>query len=184
MARDITGALDDVLNSGVVQPLLAAELIAPSGPLRLFAGIGTLSFGGKTFKGSELLRVDRIREQVATRKQGASFGFAGVDPEIIAMVDNERLEDSPITVWFGALDANLQPVPDPAVVGGYKVDVPETIDDTTSVTLTVSTYALFEDLNKAPELVWDDESHQAAHLMDVGDCDEARLSQLSYSDAA
>ncbi|MCG8354317.1 MAG: hypothetical protein MI920_01975 [Kiloniellales bacterium] len=175
MPRALEPELDAALQSGHFQPLLAVALHAPSGVLRLFAGMGQIPFGGHVYSGTELGRIARLSEQTAARRQGIEVGLVGVRPEVLDIMDQERLEDSLVEMFFGAVNDNMQVVGTPVLIRRDRVDVPQSVEGADSLSVTLSTYGAAHDINRQPDLFWDDESFQARH---PGDTFFARLKDL------
>lgn len=132
--------------------LLIVKAEFDSGDVRLWSGIGNLTFGGEVYTGAAgVMQVNLPGETAAVRAAGGTIVLNGVDPAVLALADTEDYQGRPITVWLGARDSTgaVIPDPDPAFVGIMDVISPEASGASARVTVSVENRSAL--LDKAVE---------------------------------
>src|SRR5690242_9981491 len=82
---------------------LLAEIEHPSGTARFWTGIGPLAWNGNTFTGSSTLgTVTPIKRTTDLVIQELNFQLAGVDPAIVATLDDD-VRNRAGRVWLACL---------------------------------------------------------------------------------
>lgn len=100
--RDLSSAVSENLEDGVVYPFFAIELLFDNGPLRLWTGVGTLVFGGESWTGSgNLLSVSSIEETTELAVRGATIGLSGVPSEVISLALQSAYQGRVCNIYFG-----------------------------------------------------------------------------------
>ena len=160
--KNLAAPLESAVRSGHILPLWFFEGLFGSGPLRLWNGLRARDWDGKTWSRSGgLIQLGRMTETTETRRTRLSFRLAGLDPEINRIIRNERYQGRSLNIWFGAehpTSGEILDTPHQTYAGFF--DQFEVTDARASVTVTGTAFGLFDDLNKAPGHVWDDETHQ------------------------
>jgi hypothetical protein len=100
--RDISGAIQNNLEDGVVYPFFALELQFDSGPLRLWTGVGTLVFEGVSYTGTgNLLDVSSIEETTEIAVRGATITLSGMPSEVISLALQSPYQGRVCKIYFG-----------------------------------------------------------------------------------
>jgi hypothetical protein len=139
MSRDITSGLNTELTSSVLRPVLFYEGEFSSGFLRLWSGIGTMTWDSKDWTGAGyLLGLSPIEETGDVRASGMSISLSGMPSSLIATALSEARQGKPGKVWVGALDATGAVVADPNLHFWGRLDVPAIDEQGDTCTITVT----------------------------------------------
>lgn len=103
MSRDISTAILNSLDDDVIKPFFAVELLFDgSKVLRLWTGLGTLSYEGNDWAGAgSLLSVSTVEETSDLGVRGAVLSMSGVPTEIIALALTEPYQGRICNLYFG-----------------------------------------------------------------------------------
>lgn len=102
MSRDLTSAILDRLEDGVVYPFFAVELLFDTGALYLWTGIGDLVYGGTTYTGTgNLLNISDVEETVEIAARGATLTLNGIPTEVLSLALTEPYQGRQCKIYFG-----------------------------------------------------------------------------------
>lgn len=168
--RALSPRLIEAVRSRTVCPVLLFELAHPSGPLRLWTGLGTLQWDGKAWVGAgNLVKCTPVEETTEIQVARATFVMAA--PELSA--EAYAAIATPVTrlparSWKAFLDADGAVIDAVLRWRGY-ADAPVINDDesgqrTVSITVDGAVY----NLTKPIGTVLSDEEQQARYPGDTG----------------
>jgi len=139
MARDITSALNTEFNTDSINPFFAVLLDFEGDPIRLWTGLGTISFGGVSYVGGgNLLQVSPVEETGEIKATGATIGLSGIPSDLISAALNENYQSRDATVFFGALDNNSAVIADPYVIFKGFMDIMSIAEDSETATMSLT----------------------------------------------
>ena len=103
MSRDISAAISSALDDDVIKPFFAVELLFDGNKvLRLWTGIGTLSYEGNDWAGAGvLLNISTVEETSDLGVRGAVLSMSGVPSSVIALALTEPYQGRVANVYFG-----------------------------------------------------------------------------------
>lgn len=103
MSRDIPSYIVDALNDDVVYPFYAVELkFDGDRVLRMWTGVGTLSFQGNNWVGTGLLlNIDTVEETTEIAAKGARITLSGVPSETVSLALGEPYQGRVCNIYFG-----------------------------------------------------------------------------------
>jgi hypothetical protein len=105
--RDITPAMLAALTATNVQPAILAEMLFDSATLRLWSGIGTLTWNGNDFLGGgNLLSISEIQESQGLEANGLTATMTGIPSNLIGTVLLENQRGRPFRLYLGAVSVN------------------------------------------------------------------------------
>jgi hypothetical protein len=120
MSRDIPAQLLGNLSDNVVHPFFAIELNFDSGSLRLWTGVGTLTYEGQDYVGTgTLLAISSIEETSEIAVRGATLTLSGVPSEVISLALTSPYQGRVCNIYFGTKDKTLNTVSLTSVFSGY-----------------------------------------------------------------
>lgn len=161
MSRDLTTALEAEVVAARLAPVLFVEAEFDSGFLRLWSGVGEISWDGKTWTGAGgVLGFAPPDETMDHRAAGATITLQGITSDVLATVLGEAVQGKPVKAWLGALDASGAIIADPYQWLDGELDVPaiEDAGETCTISVTVEN-RLQMLLERAPERRFNAESH-------------------------
>lgn len=115
--RDITSAMQTALEANLVRPVVFVECDFDSGAVDLWNGVGSLSYGGKTYIGAgNLLSIDPISESTDLSAKGTRVSLSGLDSSLVTIAKDEDYQGRELTIKLGAMDENNDVIADPVIM--------------------------------------------------------------------
>ena len=101
--RDLTPQVIDSLDDDVFYPFFAVELLFDGDQtLRLWTGVGTLTFEGQEWYGTgSMLQVDSVEETTEIAAKGASLTLSGVPQEVLSLALTQPYQGRKANIYFG-----------------------------------------------------------------------------------
>ncbi len=115
MIRDTTTEFNSELTATSIQPVLLSEVYffdsgnPPSNetPIRLWSGIGDLSWDSKTWQGvGDLLKVEPSAETEEITPSSIRLTLGGIKSSFISLALNSTRQGKRVNVWFGFIDSS------------------------------------------------------------------------------
>lgn len=107
MARNLTPEMESATTAETVVPVVLVEALFDSGAVRMFSGIGELSFNSQTYLGAgNLLGVGGVQETQELRATGIDITVSGIPSEMLSLALSEPYQGRICRVYLGALDTN------------------------------------------------------------------------------
>lgn len=169
MSRDLTVAAAAAIAAGTVRPVLfyAGEFAA--GTVRLWTGVGTITWDGQSWTGAgNLLGMSSIQETTQIRAAGLSVSLSGVSSALISLALTDAQQGADGKVWLGFLDATGAVIADPALAFQGRLDVPEIVDGGETCSITISYESRLIDLERARERRYTSEDQRIDYPDDRG----------------
>jgi hypothetical protein len=114
MSRGLTTAMVTASKAHEVRPAFAVFLDLASGPIRLWTGHGTYTWGGNAFSGVGTLgQVSPIQESKSVVANGITLALNGVPSDMIALALTEKYRGRKVYVWLWLFDASNALIADP-----------------------------------------------------------------------
>lgn len=102
--RNISPDLATEYSSQSVHPIIFAELFFDSVTIRVWSGLGTITWNGEQYTGlGGLIDVSPLEETQQLQAKGISCTLSGVPSTNVAMALTERCRGRPFRMWLGAL---------------------------------------------------------------------------------
>ena len=163
MSRTITPAFATALADQSLRPVIFFEGQFATGWVRLWSGLGEVSWNGQTWAGAGSL--DETGEVVAG---GTAISLSGAPLDLVQMAIAEARQGLPGRIWLGLLAENGSIIADPVQAFSGRLDVPEIKDDAESCTITISYESRLIDLTVARTWRYTHESQQVLYPGDLG----------------
>lgn len=161
MSRDLTTALETEVTAGTLRPVLFIEAEFDAGFLRLWSGLGEISWDGKTWTGAGgVLAFSPPDETLDNRASGGTITLQGITSDVLSTVIGEAVQGAPVKAWLGAFDESGDIIADPYQWLDGELDVPSIEDSGETCTISVSVENRLQALlERAPEWRYTPESH-------------------------
>lgn len=165
--RDLTSGMKAELIAGRVQPIILYEGVFVGFTMRLWTGIGDLSWNSLSWLGNGWLHsIEGIDEDSDIGASGMSITLAGVPRDLISTMLGYAQHGASGKLWLGFLDSSSAVIADPYLMFKGKLDVP-TIDDRVTGPIIQVTYdSAISDNDEAKEYRYTPESQ---HIFTPGD---------------
>ena len=169
MSRTITPAVVAELASGQVRPAIFFEAQFPSGFLRLWSGLGSISWSGQTWVGAgNLMGVGAIEESADVVATGTTISLSGIPVELVSLCLADARQGMPGKVWIGFLSAAGAVIADPILAFAGRLDVPSIMDGMERCEVQITYESRLIDLNRTREWRYTHESQQQFSAGDLG----------------
>lgn len=168
MAPPLTSRMADALRKR--KPLaLLAEIEHPDGAARFWTGIGPLSWNGYTWTGSGTLgSVAPIRHTSDLAIQEINFGLAGVDPAIVATLD-DNVRNLAGLVWLACVGPGNSVIRDPFQIVDAVLDYQSfSASEEGTVAISITARTGFYTLERALDEAWTTEEQKLLYPTDSG----------------
>ena len=100
MSRDITPAVAAALNASELQPAIFFEGEFPSGMVRIWTGVGDISWDGKTWTGvGVLLGLGALEETSDVVASGTTVSLSGVPLDLVSLAIKRKQSILAIVVY-------------------------------------------------------------------------------------
>jgi len=169
VSRGITTAASNAAASDTVRPVWFFEGEFSSGYVRLWTGLGDISWDSKTWQGvGNLGSVDAVRETAEIRAEGINLSLSGIPSDIVSKVLTEARTGKPVNVWLGLLTSAGTVIADPIDYFQGRMDVPtiEDAGDTSVVRITAESRLI--SLERPRIRRYTDEDQQSEYSGDKG----------------
>lgn len=169
MARDLAAGLLAEVTAASLRPALFYEGVFASGTVRLWSGVGSITWNSQTWTGAgNLIGVSQITETVDARAVGIVAQLAGMSTEIVQLALAQSRQGAAGKVWIGAIDAAGAVVADPFLAFSGRLDVPSIEDGGDSATIQISYESRLVDLERPRERRYTDEDQRIDYPSDQG----------------
>jgi hypothetical protein len=169
MSRDITPGFASALANQDLRPLLFFEGQFASGWVRLWSGLGEITWNGQIWSGAgTLLGLGSIEETGEVVAGGTAISLSGVPLDLVQMAIAEAQQGLAGRVWLGLRAEDGSIIADPVQAFSGRLDVPEIKDDADSCTITISYESRLIDLTVPRTWRYTHESQQVLHPGDLG----------------
>lgn len=168
MARDLTASVITQLQSASVEVGILFEGEFASGWVRLWSGIGSLSWDGKTWTGTgNLLGISGIDETAEVRASGMTVSLSGVPSDLLSAALGDARSGRIGRVYL-AFFSGGSIVADPILQFEGRLDVPAIEDGPETATISISYESELIDLERARERRYTPEDQQIDFPGDLG----------------
>lgn len=162
MTRGIPSATQAELAQPQLAPVLFVELDFASGFIRMWSGIGPVTWSGETWTGGgQLLAVSSIEETKAVEATAASITLSGVPSELVSVAYGDFSQGRPARIWLGLLNiATGAILADPVQIFAGRMDTISDTDSGDTATIAVSAESNLADLDRLRARYFTDQDQQ------------------------
>ena len=169
MGKDMTADFEAALASGDLRPVILFEGTFASGTLRLWSGLGDITWNGEIWAGAgTLLSLGGIEESTEVAASGVTITLSGVDPALVSAAIADARQGLPGRIWLGLSGQDDAIIADPVQAFSGRLDVPQISDDASHCTISISYESRLIDLTTARNWRYTHESQQVLHPGDRG----------------
>lgn len=150
MPRTLTSAFIDEATAARCEPCLFVEMELRTQTLRLWTGLGDITWDGETWLGNGYFQnVTGGEETSDIQATSIVFHLTAVPEAQVALALSEFMRNKPGSLWFGFLDAAGDVVADPALMFEGKLDAAELVETPEGSNLQVTYQSNFADLERS-----------------------------------
>ena len=169
MPRTLNGAFASAVAAGQVFPAILVEGLFDSGALRLWSGIGDLSWSSYTWTGAgNVLAVDAITERGDIQALGTTVTLSGIPSATVSLALAEPYQGRIIRIYQALLTSAGVIVADPDERFTGRADVMGIRDDAQTATISMTVESRMIDLQRPRERRYTHADQQIAYPTDRG----------------
>lgn len=173
MVRALTNDFKTALVSASITPIFLFRGDFGTGgsviTLRLWSGMGDLSWGSETWLGNGWFRgFQGVEESSDISSTGMDITLAGVPQTLISMVLSSARQNALGELYFGLLDSAGGVIADPCLVFEGRLDVPTIDDQVGGPIIQISYESRLVDLDRSKEYRYTPESQRIFNATDKG----------------
>lgn len=167
MTRGVDTDTGTALNSSYFIAANFVKMDFPAGALRLWTGVGTVTFLSESYVGTgNLGQISEIEETMDLRAAGISLSLSGIPSELLSKVLQENIRNRSIKVWFAVLDSELEIEGDEILVFDGTMDTLSIDDQGESSVIQVTAESRMIDLGRPRTQVYTDEFQRTIDATD------------------
>lgn len=168
MSRDLTTPLANQLKAAGFRPVVFVEADYPSGPVRLWTGVGEITWDSKTWTGAgNLLAIAAIQESGQPVANALQITISGIPSAYISNALTESRLGRSVKLWLGAQGDAGAIVADPYLAFSGSLDVPVVTDSGQACSIEVTVESDLEDLQRPRIRRYTHQDQQVTHPMDL-----------------
>ena len=167
--RDLTSGVQTAIVADQVSPILFFEGEFASGFVRVWSGIGEVSWNSYTWQGIGTLGgVGAIHESSDIQANGVTVTFSGIPSDLISLTLDDVVQGKLGKIYFGFMDANNAIIADPALMFVGRLDIPAIEEDGETASIQITYESRLIDLQKPRERRYTNEDQQLQYSGDLG----------------
>lgn len=169
MARDLSASVQSAIEATQVAPFLLFEAEFADGYLRLWSGIGDLSWNGYTWLGVGTLgNISPISETDEVQANGITVSLTGIPSNYVSLILSDVRQGKVGKVYVGFLDANGAIIADPYMTFEGRLDIPAIEEAGEDAMITITYESRLIDLQRTREIRFTDEEQKRLYPGDKG----------------
>lgn len=165
----LSGAQLAALQSTNIRPAIFVEANFVNGPVYVWTGRGSVTWGGKTWIGVGTLgSISTIEEGSTIEAKGITLTLSGIDSSMLANIMTEFRVGLPVIVYLGLFDENLALIDDPIISWAGQMDQPTIDVDGQTCTISINCENRLVEMNVAVDRRYTNEDQQLDYPGDRG----------------
>lgn len=161
MSRGLTSTIKSAAAAATIYPAFLVEMDFSGGAVRVWTGMGSISWNGYTWLGvGDLGGISPISETSEVRANGISLTLSGVDSARVTDVLSEDYRGRSCKVWLALLDSAGTVLADPDLRFSGVMDQASIEDNGETCTITMAAESRLVDLQRSRERRLTDEDQQ------------------------
>lgn len=169
MSGRIGTSIDNAVSAQVVRPALLAEFDFSDGMSRVWSGVGTLSWDGKSWLGLGTLgSVDGVEETTELRAVGVRFKLSGIPAELLTSVTTTVTSGRKAKLWMAFLTDYMTVIDTPVLLLSGKMDTIDITDGGDTLSFELAVESNLRDLQRPRTRRYTDGDQQSEFPGDKG----------------
>lgn len=169
MARALTAGMATEVAAPKLRPVIFFEGEFTGGFLRLWSGIGTITWNAQSWSGAgQLMGISPVIETADVRAVPLTASLSGIPASILSLVLGQARQGKPGKVWLGAMDEAGAIIADPYLAFVGRLDVPQVEDNGETGTVAITYENRLIALERPRTRRWTHEDQQIDFPGDLG----------------
>ena len=167
--RDLTSGVQTAIAADQVSPILFFQGEFASGTVRVWSGIGDLSWNSVTWTGvGSLGGISAIQESEDVQANGVTVTLSGIPSDLISLTLDDAVQGKTGKVYFGFLDASGAVIADPILMFEGRLDIPSIQEDGETSVIQITYESRLIELQKAKQSLYTHEEQKTRFAGDLG----------------
>lgn len=162
MARTLPSGMEAATTAEVVVPVLLVEALFDSAPVRLWSGIGDLTWNGGAYTGAgALLGLGQVSETQELRATGLDVSVSGIPSELLSLALSEPYQGRIARVYLGVLNVTTGALlADPYQLFAGRMDTMNIAESGDTATIGMAIESRLIDLERSRERRFENEDQK------------------------
>jgi hypothetical protein len=162
MARNLTTAFEAATLASTVIPVVLVEALFDSSPVRLWTGLGDLSWNSVVWTGAgSLLGVGSTLETQEIRATGVDVTLSGIPTELLSLALTEKYQGRECRIYLAAMNTNTGAlIADPYMIYSGRMDTMTVSENGDTSSIGLATESRLIDLERSRERRYENEDQQ------------------------
>lgn len=170
MTRGLTAGVETLLDGVEVVPIVLVDLDTESGPVRVWSGVGDLTFQSNVYSGTGTLgSISTVEETVRLEALGARLTLSGVPTLLISKALQDMRQSRICTIWLAFFNVEtFSIVADATEIFVGFTDQVEIVETGETSTISINVENKLVRFKTKIERSFTNEDQQADHAADLG----------------
>ena len=169
MSRNLSAGVISEITSPDLSPFLLFEGVFASGTLRVWSGVGDLSWNSYTWSGvGSLASISSVTETAETSAQGITVSLSGIPSSLVSLFLGDVRQGSAGKVYLGFMNDSNQVISSPYMLFEGRLDVPAMEESGETAVISITYESRLIDLERPRESRYTDEDQQREFSGDLG----------------
>lgn len=166
MTRGLTTDFITEIDKNAVKIALLAKAEFSAGTVRVWSGIGNITYDGEIYLGAgELLGISPVEETQLLESKNMQFTFSGIPASYVSLALGDY-QNTPISLFFAVFDNNDQIIPYKLFSG--RIDIMELNDSGDTATAIINAENELTVLTNSRDRYYTPEDQKATYASDLG----------------
>lgn len=149
MSRGLSTDFKNAAAAGAVVPALLGHFDFSGGIVRVWSGVGDLSWSGDTYTGlGDLVAVSPVQETNETRANSLSFTLNGIPSALVTRILAEGYRGRAAKLWLALFNTSGAIIADPLLLFSGRMDQCKLADSGETATCTITAESRLVDLQR------------------------------------
>jgi len=168
MSRGLSAGMLSQISSASVSPIIFLYGEFSSGNVRMWSGLGDITWDAQTWIGAgNLVQISNIEETAEIKATGIVVTFNGIPADMISLVLQDVRQGALGKVWLGFLSSGTI-VADPYLLFEGRIDTPVISEDAETCSIAITYESRLIDLSRPRASRYTDQDQQREFPGDLG----------------
>ena len=99
--RSLAAGFASALQGSAIQPIVLVELKFDSGAVRLWSGLGNITYNGFSYTGAgTLLAISSMEDTTDIAAKGITISLSGINPQALGIALSEKYQNRTANIYF------------------------------------------------------------------------------------
>lgn len=170
MARDLNSPMTTAVDEQLVKPAILFQAEFSDGTVRMWTGVGDLSWDSQTWTGAgNFIQLGKIEETTDIKARGVSITLSGIPSSLISTALQSEYQGRFLTIWLMLFDKDTDAiVSDPVILFKGRMDTMEIDEGEETATIFLSAESRLIDFERKRNRRYTNEDQKIDYPNDKG----------------